>query len=206
MCFNTFQTLFFHPHHLLSKHCCPSSNCHLSYPIASPPPHKMHLHTVRKEFVASTRRFVFAIFFLIIGAVIIGQIIDEIVANILTVTMRRSQHFASMNVPTFHQARYPYELLIVAPITFFITIIIFIYVYVFSPALCVLPNTAFISLIRGTDFSTSSPSRVLRNNIQNSKKTLRSRWQHRITQILGMMTVEWTIQLLSVHPVHYNAR
>ena len=58
-------------------------------------------------------------------------------------------------------------------------------------------NTAFISLIRVTHFSTSSVLRVLRNNTRNSKKTLRSRWQHKTAQIPGMMTVEWNIQLLS---------
>lgn len=41
----------------------------ISYPIASPPPHKMQMHMVRKGFVASTRHFIFAIFLLIIGAV-----------------------------------------------------------------------------------------------------------------------------------------
>ncbi len=148
----------------------------------------MHLHMVRKGF-ASTRRLIFAIFLRIIGAVAISLAIDEVVAKTLTVIMRRSQRFGSMDVPTFHQARYPYELLIASPIAFLITIIIFINGYVFSPARCILPNTAFISLVRVTDFSTSSPSRV-RNNIRNSNKTLRSRWQHKTTQSPGMMMVE----------------
>ena len=170
-CLTTFKTPLFHPHIFYLNNIVHLLVVIISHLIS--PPHKMHLQVVWKGFVASTRRFIFAIFLLIIGAVILGQAIDEVVAKILTATMRRSQRFAAMNITTFHQARYPYELLIVAPITLFITIGIFIKVYVFSPALCVLPNTAFISLIRVTDFLTSSPSRVLRNNIRNSKQTLR---------------------------------
>ena len=91
----------------------------------------MHLHMARKGFVASTRRFIFAIFLLITGAVALGWAIDEFVAKVLNVAMRRSQRFALTEVPTFHQERYQYELLIVALIRLSITIIIFIFVYVF---------------------------------------------------------------------------
>lgn len=97
----------------------------------------MHLHVVKRRFVASTWRFILITLLLIIWAVILGQIIDEVVAKILTTVMRRSERFASMDVSTFHQSRYPYELFIVTLITLPITSIIFIIVYVFSPALCV---------------------------------------------------------------------
>lgn len=150
----------------------------------------MHLHTVRRPFVASNWRLIPVILLLAIVAAVPGQIIDEVVAKLLTIIMRRSQRFALMDVPTFHQSRYPYELLIVAPITLLIAIVISIMVYVFSPALCVLPNTAFISLIRVTESSTSSPLRDLRNNIWDSKKKVRLSQQHKTALGPGTMTVE----------------
>ena len=147
----------------------------------------MLLQIVRRKFFASNRRFNFAVFLAIIGGVALGWAVDEVVAFILTVTMRRSQHFALMDVPTFHKERYQYELPVVFLITPPLTVRIFIFVYVFSSALCLLPNTAFISLIPVTDASSypsrvlrnnsrkskSSPLRTLRNNVWNSKKILR---------------------------------
>ena len=74
--------------------------------------HKMHLRLVRKRLIASTRRFIFAISFIIIGAVAFGLGIDEVVARTLTAAMRRSQRFASMDVRTFQQPRWRFTLTI----------------------------------------------------------------------------------------------
>ena len=167
----------------------------------------MPTHMVRKGFVASTRRFIVAIFVSIIGAVVLALAIDELVAKILTATMRRSRYFASMDVPTFHQSRYPLEVGIATFATLLITVYGFTKMYVFSPALCVLPSTSIlISLTRVTDFSTRSFGEIRQNNFRSCKKTLRLNQQHQSTQIPGMMMVDWTIQLLRGHPVDYNTR
>ena len=154
----------------------------------------MHLHVVKRRFIASTWRLIYIILLLIIGAVILGQIIDEIVAKILTFIMRRFEYFEEMDVFTFHQLRYPYELLIVTLVTLPTMSAIFIIVYVFSPALCVLLNTAFISLIHVTEYSTRSPSRDLQNNIRDSKKKLRLSLQNKTARGLGMMTVHYNVR------------
>ena len=138
--------------------------------MASPHLRKMHLQIVRRGFVASNRQFNFAVFLAIIGGVALTWEVDNVVAFILAVTMRRSQRFALMDVPTFLNERYQYELPIVFTISPPLTVGIFILVYVFSSALCILPNTAFMSLIRVTD-ATSYPSRVLRNNSPKSKSS-----------------------------------
>ena len=154
----------------------------------------MHLHVVKRRFIASTWQLICIILLLIIGAVILGQIIDEIVAKLLTALLRRFEPFADMDEFTFHQSRYPYELLIVTLVTLPTMSAILIIVYVFSPALCVLLNTAFISLIHVTEYSTRSPSSALQNNIWDSEKKLRLSLQNKTARGLGMMTVHYNLR------------
>ena len=96
-----------------AKACLERSNTQLTQlHLLSRHLHKMHLRLVKEGLVALTRRFYFAISFMIIGAVAFGLVIDEVVAKVLTAAMRRSQRFASMDVRTFQQPRWRFTLTI----------------------------------------------------------------------------------------------